>query len=116
MRSTIRLQSSAKVKLQEIADKECILKDLSITGCKIECSFSKEIIPNKQFTLQIVPERASEVAPFIIVSESKWVNPGEKNCEVGFSIVESPKGKQFQRYVEYLSWRSSQGISITGTA
>jgi hypothetical protein len=29
------------------------------------------------------------------------------SCDVGFQILESPKGKEFQRFVDYLAWRSS---------
>jgi hypothetical protein len=39
--------------------------------------------------------------------EARWVRGGDYSCEVGFSITASPKGKAFQRYVDYLSWRSS---------
>jgi hypothetical protein len=42
--------------------------------------------------------------------ESKWIHAAGYSCEIGFSILESPKGRSFQHYVDYLSWRSAMGV------
>jgi hypothetical protein len=51
---------------------------------------------------------------FDLLVEAKWIHAGDHAHEMGFSIVESPKGKSFQRYADYLSWRFSQGDSMSG--
>ncbi|MDR1617669.1 MAG: PilZ domain-containing protein, partial [Treponema sp.] len=65
------------------------------------------IKPDIQYRLEIFPEGASNIGSFEISVESKWVRAGSYSSEVGFSIVASPKGKLFQRYVDYLDWRHS---------
>ena len=112
-RESTRFQTLAKVKIKGSGEQEFPLKDLSVTGCKIECPAELEIMPNKRFSLQIIPETNSEIDSFVIKVESKWVRVGGHSCESGFSIVKSPKGKHFQSYVDYLSWRYSHGKSMT---
>ena len=113
-RKNTRFETLAKVKIKEIGKEEFTLKDLSVTGCKVECPIDKDIMPNMRFKLKIIPESAAEIDSFSISAEAKWVRVGVCTCEAGFLFLESPKGKQFQRYVEYLSWRYSQGQSKTG--
>ena len=113
-RKEIRYNSQAEVKFPEIDGGESFLKDLSITGCRIECPNSGTIELKTQYRLEIIPEKAANIGFFDLLVESKWVRPGDYSQEVGFAIVESPKGKQFQHYVDYLSWRYSQGDSMTG--
>ena len=113
-RKNTRFETQAKAVIKEIGKEEFPLKDISVTGCRIECPIEKDVMPNMQFTLQIFPESAAEIEPFNITAETKWVKVGVCTCEAGFLLLESPKKKQFQRYVDYLSWRYSQGLSITG--
>lgn len=115
-RKSTRFESSAIVKIAEIGNEQFFLKDISVTGCRIKCPSGSVIAPNKQFTLQIMPEREANIDSFTISSEPKWIHVDRNACEIGFPIIESPKGKQFQYYLDYLSWRSSHGKSITGTA
>ena len=114
-RKNLRYETLATVKIKEIGKEDFPLKDLSITGCRIEFPINKDIMPNMRFSLKIIPENAAEVEPFTINTESRWVSVSGRGCEAGFSLVEPPKGKQFQRYVDYLSWRWSQGQSMTNT-
>jgi len=113
-RENTRFQTLAKVKIMGIRKSDYPLVDLSVTGCRVEFPVEEEIMPNNKFKMRIVPESASKVAPFNITVESKWVRVCVNACETGFSIVEPPKGKQFQRYVDYISWRYSQGKSMIG--
>jgi hypothetical protein len=57
--------------------------------------------------VEILPEAAAEIGSFEIVTESRWIRTGGYSCEVGLRIVASPKGKLFQRYVDYLTWRNN---------
>ena len=113
-RKHTRYETLAKVKIEGVSEEEPLLKDISITGCRAECASFTEIKLGAQFKLEILPESASKIDPFDLLAESKWLRTGAYSYEIGFSILESPKGKQFQRYVDYLSWRYSHGSSMTG--
>jgi hypothetical protein len=86
---------------------ENFLKDLSVTGCCVECTAYSEIKPNIQYQLEIEPESAADIGSFQLSVETIWIRTGSYTGEVGFSIIASPKGKLFQRYVDYLGYRSS---------
>ena len=113
LRKNLRYTTLAKIKIKEYGEEEFVLKDLSVTGCRMECSAEIEILPQRRFKLEIMPESEAKVNSFFLDVESKWIHLKGDSCEAGFSICESPKGKQFQRYVDYLSWRYSHGDSMT---
>ena len=114
-RKDIRFETLAKVRIKEIGKESFPLRDLSVTGCRVECPIEKDIMPNMLFSLEIIPEKPSKIKLFTIKVESKWVRVGVCTCEAGFLIVDPPKGEQFQRYIDYLSWRYSRGESMTNT-
>jgi hypothetical protein len=112
-RKNSRFLTTAKVEITEFGRKKFQLKDLSVTGCRIEFPIDTEIILDMQFSIKIIPEKEAKIDSFSINAESKWIRVSSNSYEAGFLITESPKGKQFQRYVDYLSWRYSQGKSMT---
>jgi hypothetical protein len=112
-RKSVRFLTTAKAVINDLGTKELQLKDISITGCRLEYSIETEITLDKRFSLKIIPEKESKIKPFLITAESRWIRVSSNSYEAGFMITESPKGKQFQNYVDYLSWRYSQGKSMT---
>jgi hypothetical protein len=106
-RKNSRYRTLAKAKIAGVFEGDALLKDISITGCCIECTMQVDISPNVQYKLTVIPENAAKISQFELLIESRWVRYGEYTCEIGFSIVASPKGKLFARYVDYLAWRSS---------
>jgi len=112
-RKNSRFTSSAKVIMKEFGKEEFELKDLSITGCRIEYPLDVEILLDMEFSLKIIPEKEAKIHPFSIIAEARWIRVSVNSCEAGFMITESPKGKHFQSYVDYLSWRFSHGKSMT---
>jgi hypothetical protein len=66
-----------------------------------------DIKPNVSYKVEIIPEAAAEIGSFEVVTESRWIRTGGYSCEAGLRIIASPKGKLFQRYVDYLSWRAN---------
>jgi hypothetical protein len=108
-RKSLRYQTLAKARIEGAAEGEILLKDLSITGCCVECTTYVDIKPNTQYRIEVTPETSAKIGEFELVTESKWVRTAGYSCEIGFSILESPKGRAFQRYVDYLNWRSSMG-------
>ena len=104
-RKTPRFQSVAHVRIPGFSGREIVLKDISITGCCVECNAVEDIQPAPH-SIEIQPETVSNIGKFELTVERKWVQCGEKTTEIGFFILASPKGRQFQRYVDYLSYRS----------
>jgi hypothetical protein len=60
-----------------------------------------------EYKLEIIPEKASNVDKFELSVAVRWVRSEGYSCSIGFNVQASPKGKLFQRYVDYLDWRSS---------
>ena len=107
-RRNVRYQTLAKASIKEANEGEILLKDISILGCRVECTTKTGIEKNSRYRLDVIPENASKIGSFDLLVETKWIRTGSYACEIGFLIVESPRRKLFQRYVDYLSWRSSQ--------
>ena len=112
-RKNARYRTLALARIDKRGGGEYLLRDLSITGCRIECPGYTEIDIYEQYSLEVLPEDAAKVGSFTLKVESKWIKTGGDSIEVGFRIMESPKGRNFLRYVDYLSWRYSQGNSMT---
>jgi hypothetical protein len=106
-RKNPRYRTLARVRIPGILEGDNLLKDMSITGCCVECTTHIDIPPGSLYQMEIEPESASRVDVFSLSVETKWIRPGDYSGEIGFNIVASPKGKLFQRYVDYLSYRSS---------
>jgi hypothetical protein len=106
-RSHVRFRAFARVKFQGSGGEESLLKDISVTGCCVECTSLADIQLNTQYVLEVIPEAAANIGRFNFEAKVVWVQPSGYSGDVGFSIVASPKGKLFQRYVDYLAWRDS---------
>ena len=113
-RKNVRFQTLAKASIKEANEGEILLKDISVLGCRVECTTRAGIELKKHYKLEVIPESVSKVLSFDLLVETMWIRTGNYACEIGFAIVESPKGKSFQRYVDYLSWRFSLGDSMGG--
>ncbi|GHV84742.1 hypothetical protein AGMMS50230_03500 [Spirochaetia bacterium] len=105
-RKNRRYPSIARVRIPKAFSGDALLKDISITGCRIECTMQVDVKEESPYTLTLYPEDTSEIGSFDLVTECKWLRPGSYSCDIGFDIKESPRGKNFQKYVDYLSWRS----------
>ena len=114
-RKNLRYRTLAHARIEGISGGETLLKDLSITGCCVESTTYVEIKVNTRYKIEIMPEAASNIGDFELLVESKWFRTVGYSCEIGFAILESPKGRLFQRYVDYLSWRSEAGNSSGST-
>ena len=106
LRKNKRYQTIAKAKIKGIDYGETVLKDLSITGCCLESTVQLDIKPGTKHKIEIIPENAANIRKFELTAEAVWIHGGSYSMELGFIILESPKGKLFQRYVDYLAWRS----------
>jgi hypothetical protein len=107
-RKNQRYHTLAHARIPGVMEGGSLLKDLSVTGCCVECTSCAGIEQDAQYQMEILPESAANIGNFELTVQTKWIRFGEYAGEVGFSIVASPKGKLFQRYVDYLGYRSSQ--------
>jgi len=106
-RGSPRYRSLAHVQIIGAAEEECLLKNISITGSCVECTGPANIQPNTPYQLKVKPERVSHIGSFQLEVECKWVRHDGRATNLGFAITASPKGKKFQRYVDYLAYRQS---------
>jgi hypothetical protein len=107
MRKSPRFATSARARSPDVLEGDNLLKNLSITGCCLECTGFSGIKLNTVYKVLIEPETASRIEEFELQAECKWIHKGDYSSEIGFQITASPTGKYFQRYVDYLSYQSS---------
>jgi hypothetical protein len=106
-RKSKRFNTQAQVRIGDAIVGDAVLKNLSITGCCVECTMVADIKPNVSYQIEILPEGTAGIGKFEVTVESRWIRTMGYSCEIGFMITASPKGKLFQRYVDYLTYRSS---------
>jgi len=102
-----RYKTKALARIADILEGENLVKDISITGCCVESPAFAEIMPSMIYQLEIIPEKNSKINNFVMEVEVKWLRSSGKGSAIGFGILSSPKGEEFQRYVDYLAYRSS---------
>jgi len=106
-RRSPRYRSLAHVRIIDTEERKCLVKNISITGCCVECDDVTDIQTNTPYQLKIKPEGASHIGSFQLEVECKWIRKDPNAAELGFAITASPKGKKFQRYVDYLAYHHS---------
>ena len=110
-RKNERFSTSAQVIISDITGTENRLKDINIIGCCVECSKNIDIKPGSQHFIDIMPEKASKIDMFQLSVECKWVRQINNLTLIGFFILASPKGGQFQNYVDYLAYNRNKGVN-----
>jgi hypothetical protein len=106
-RKSARYYSLAAARVPGVNIGEALLRDLSVTGGCIEYTMFADVQLGVEYRLEIIPEAASNVEQFDLTIEVRWIHSEGYACSIGFAVLASPKGKLFQRYVDYLAWRSS---------
>jgi hypothetical protein len=106
-RKTPRYKTVARAKIPGILEGDVLLKDLSITGCSVESTVYADIEPGGRFQMEIEPEKSAKIGNFTFFVENIWLRFSGYSVEMGFNIIASPKGKHFQRYVDYLTYRAA---------
>jgi hypothetical protein len=102
-----RYSTIAHARISGVLEGENLVKNLSITGCCLECTAFFFFFQNVKYNIVIHPETSAGVSEFEIQAECRWIRAGDYSCEIGFQITASPKGKNFQRYVDYLAFHST---------
>jgi hypothetical protein len=112
LRQCSRYSAMAHALVSELIPAEAVLRDLSVTGCRLEFSAAVACGLGKLYRVTIIPEARASIETFDLDAEVRWSRSEYDAFEVGFSIVISPKGKAFLRYVDYLAYRASEGNPI----
>jgi hypothetical protein len=110
-RKSPRYQSLAKALIEGSDGQEFLLKDLSITGCRMESTNQADVETGARYEIKVFPEASSRIGKFELQMELMWVQNETNFTLYGLRILESPKGKFFQNYVDYLAWRSETGTN-----
>ena len=95
-RKYTRYKTIARARIPALFEGESLLKDISVTGCCIECTMQVDVRPETKYAVVIEPEASSQIGPFELMAEYRWNRSGSDACLIGFLIVESPKGRQLQ--------------------
>ena len=102
-----RYESIAHAEIPGILEGKSVLKNISITGCCVECTGSVNLQDDTEYQLEIKPEGASHIGNFSLQVEHRWIRKDGDATEIGLDIVASPKGRHFQRYVDFLAYSHS---------
>ena len=82
-----------------------LLTDISTSGCRIEHTMMIDVEKGKRYTLHVKPEPSANIREFSLVAEARWMEAKDCAFQAGFSVAVLPKGKDFQRYIDYLAYR-----------
>ncbi|MHB9296289.1 hypothetical protein PilKf_02049 [Pillotina sp. SPG140] len=107
-RENIRYPTEAHAIITTLLIGEAILQDISITGCCIEYTVQVPVSVGEPLIIKIIPEPAAGIGEFTVIGEPCWIRSINYSCEIGFLFKEYPKGKFFERYVDYLSYKSQK--------
>jgi hypothetical protein len=105
-RKHIRYASSAAV---QAGDRVYSLKDISLSGCCLRCPDNAGALGlDREYKVTVMPEPEAQVIPFDLLIELCWSRDTEGVHELGCFITGFPKGKQYQRFADYMAWRISR--------
>ena len=103
-----RFNSKGKVYISEVPNTEALLKNLSASGLCIESQGFMDIIPKTRCSIDVIPEKDSNIDKFSLEIESRWVKAKMNSSESGFVIV-VPSGTSgnalLEDYLQYLATR-----------
>jgi hypothetical protein len=106
-RKNQRWAALAEATIEGAFSGRALVKDLSVTGCRLESAVPMHINTGEVYMIVVYPEASANIAEFELKAQVQWIESGSAGCEAGFSIKVSPKGAFFNRYIDYLDYRAS---------
>ena len=100
-----RFNSNGQAYISEVTNTDALLKNLSASGLCIESPGFIEVLPKNRYSIDIIPEKESNIDAFSLEIESRWVKAKMKTSESGFVIVVPPDTSAktiLQQYLDYL--------------
>jgi hypothetical protein len=105
-RQSPRYESGGQVYIAEVLDTSAVLKNLSASGLCVESEEFMDIVPHSKYTVDVLPEKESNIKPFSIDIESKWIRTKKDHSESGFVIIIPPGTSAKELLDEYLEFLS----------
>ncbi|MDR3333823.1 MAG: hypothetical protein LBT13_02890 [Treponema sp.] len=92
---------------------EALLRDINDTGFCMASKTYVAINPNEKYIMWIAPESETEIEPFELELEVRWVRSTASLFEAGFSVVKPPENNSLQKYVNHLKGRTLVEEEVT---
>jgi hypothetical protein len=89
-RKGIRYRSHALVSIPDAVEEHALLRDISVSGCRIEYEKQVDLKLHNMYILHVFPETNSKLEKFELLVESRWNRLKNNACEVGFKIISAP--------------------------
>jgi hypothetical protein len=112
-RQNPRYESGGQVYIAEVLDTNAVLKNLSSSGICIESEEFMNIVPHSKYTVNVFPEKESNINSFTIDIESKWIRTKKDLSESGFIIIIPPGSSAKKLLNEYLNFLSQHSKLVS---
>jgi hypothetical protein len=87
-------------------DGKAALRNINTGGFRMESKTYAAITVSEHYTLRIMPEASSNIKPFELEVEARWVRSTETNFNTGFLVVKRPTDRSFEKYIDYIKSRN----------
>lgn len=85
---------------------EAVLRNISTGGFRMESKTYVAIEVGEHYVMQIKPEAASNLRPFELEVEVRWIQSSETSFTAGFLVIKPPADRSFEKHVEYIKARN----------
>jgi hypothetical protein len=96
-----RYNSAAQVCVNGF-DGEAFLQNISSSGFRMESSAYRAIDLGKRYTMYLSPEASTNLKPFEVEVEVRWIRNTGTTFSVGFSISTHASNGALKKYVAYV--------------
>jgi hypothetical protein len=101
-RRAVRYSSMATVKINGF-EGEALIKDINANGLCMESLTYASLEVYECYVMFISPEPSFGVETFELKVKVQWLHSSAALFSTGFSIVEPPRGRAFQKYIDAVS-------------
>jgi hypothetical protein len=81
---------------------QALLRNINQGGFRMESRTYAAITLGEHYIMEIAPEPVTNVRPFSLEVEVRWVRSTEKSFNAGFLIVKPPADRSLEKYVDYV--------------
>jgi hypothetical protein len=106
-RSADRYDCIARISINGF-EGEALLRNISMAGFCLESRTYAAITVGEHYIMQIKPEPISNIQPFDLEIEVRWIKSTETKFSAGFLIVKSPADRSLERYISYVKTQSNK--------
>jgi hypothetical protein len=85
---------------------EAVLRNVSTGGFRMESRTYAAIGLGEHYVMQIKPEAVSDLRPFELEVEVRWIQSTETSFNAGFLVTKPPADRSFEKYIDYIKTRN----------